>query len=962
MRCLIVVLFLFVGVTSWAQTLEDMLPDLGTVKINTRPPSPETASFGLYTDISLNYYIGAPNVSIPIYTIEMNQLSLPLVLSYNASGLIVENPASWVGAGWSFNPTGVVSRTVLGAADESAAGESGYFNEPYIFLNNGEVNESNLYLCEDPKYANRVVSGELDTQPDFFSFSLPNGQPISFIFNKNIEPVKISLNDVEIHEHPFDICTGTPSICNEWKIKGEDGTIYTFGEPIETSQVSAYCSNGGGEDYNDVVSAWYLKEIYHNGEWIRFKYNSYGLTYWSQSETLTERTSQSGPMGESTVCEVRTITNTPQLSSITTSNGIRIEFETSARQDPGLPALDKIMVKKDEKFVKGYMLHKGYFSFFGTNTKLKLDAVYQIDAQGVQLPGGYSFNYYNPTRVPYSSKSVGTGVFSGVDYYGYYNGAPSNQSLIERNGGNRQPSFSSAVNGALKEITYPTGGSMRLEYESRRAGLRVNTATIVDPLTNKSIKKRFEYFGENQFTDYDQGPFHTEIIELEGTCDLNDGELTRWATYNNYQSRPLKQLIQIGGSVIGHSEVREYMVNMITGEEIGLTIHQFVNESPNGGSFHPVVPDADISGFNGKKKAEFIYKKEQDQWISVKEVRNNYEKIEFPGDKIMAVSGARIVFSPCEPCAFVGHSVTHTFSIYQNTPYWFRLSNQATKEFNEEGFPSQEITNTYIYDRTKHHFPVRIEATNSKNQRVTNIIERDLSNPALVKEVERFIEQTPGSGQVYGQRMLYNGKLPLKESLWDNESGTYFDNVDYMYDGNLLVGMIRNPPNGMESCFTWGYNGSYVIAEIENASQNQVFHTSFEDDITGIVNYGKTGNKSKVATGYSHTLNSLVPGKYRLSYWEREAATWRLVETTIDVPGSSYTIMLNGHIDEVRFHPLVSHMTTYTYKPGVGVETVTDNNNVTRYYEYDDLNRLARIIDNNGDVIEQFEYKYSSEQ
>ena len=53
-------------------------------------------------------------------------------------------------------------------------------------------------------------------------------------------------------------------------------------------------------------------------------------------------------------------------------------------------------------------------------------------------------------------------------------------------------------------------------------------------------------------------------------------------------------------------------------------------------------------------------------------------------------------------------------------------------------------------------------------------------------------------------------------------------------------------------------------------------------------------------------------------------------------------------------------MSTYTYKPGVGVSSITDPNGQTIYYEYDDFGRLLIVRDDNKNILQQYEYKYAS--
>jgi YD repeat-containing protein len=87
--------------------------------------------------------------------------------------------------------------------------------------------------------------------------------------------------------------------------------------------------------------------------------------------------------------------------------------------------------------------------------------------------------------------------------------------------------------------------------------------------------------------------------------------------------------------------------------------------------------------------------------------------------------------------------------------------------------------------------------------------------------------------------------------------------------------------------------------------------------------------------------------------------TWKLVER--EFTGTSVTIPTgNVWIDELRLHPSESTMTTSTYEPLIGVTSMTDPTNRTRFYEYNNLGRLIRIRDQDGFIIEQYQYNFSN--
>ena len=97
-------------------------------EINVIPPSPDVMALHKYIDFPVSNYTGTPQINLPIYTIRMNSFSVPISLNYHASGLKVDEYASWVGAGWSLDAGGAISRNVRGVPDEYDGSHRGYFN------------------------------------------------------------------------------------------------------------------------------------------------------------------------------------------------------------------------------------------------------------------------------------------------------------------------------------------------------------------------------------------------------------------------------------------------------------------------------------------------------------------------------------------------------------------------------------------------------------------------------------------------------------------------------------------------------------------------------------------------------------------------------------------------------------------------------------------------------------------
>jgi YD repeat-containing protein len=75
---------------------------------------------------------------------------------------------------------------------------------------------------------------------------------------------------------------------------------------------------------------------------------------------------------------------------------------------------------------------------------------------------------------------------------------------------------------------------------------------------------------------------------------------------------------------------------------------------------------------------------------------------------------------------------------------------------------------------------------------------------------------------------------------------------------------------------------------------------------------------------------------------------------------TSVTLSGTGNIDEVRLYPTTAQMTTYTYIPQVGIQSMTDARSAATFYEYDGLQRLVIVRDDKGKILKTFQYHYKS--
>lgn len=81
------------------------------------PKTPESQAFEKYGTTPVDENSGVPNISVPLYNVRGRFLEIPISLSYHASGIKVNQEASWVGLGFDINCGGRITVETKGNID-----------------------------------------------------------------------------------------------------------------------------------------------------------------------------------------------------------------------------------------------------------------------------------------------------------------------------------------------------------------------------------------------------------------------------------------------------------------------------------------------------------------------------------------------------------------------------------------------------------------------------------------------------------------------------------------------------------------------------------------------------------------------------------------------------------------------------------------------------------------------------
>jgi hypothetical protein len=445
-----------------------------TALVDIIPPSPNSASLGKYAGINVGLVSGMANISVPLNEFTSNNLHVPLSVNYSSNGLKVDEIASRVGLGWTFNAGGAITRTVSGLPDEQV---------PRLLPPSDFPTPDQNFINFADELNNTAAN---DGQPDLFSFNF-NGYSGQFMLDNNLNPVLLTYSSLKIEKN---------FIGTDWnfKVTTPDGVQYFFGGSDATETSNKSQMNCGRIFPNFAATAWYVNKIVHpNQDTVVFNYTINGAYDYF---TGVSQTAYSGliafgvnlgstyapPNPPNTTCISSLTTISPLLTSITSSAGGTIKFFYINRPDIGDKLLNRIEYYQPNQsaFYKFYNLSYQTVRSPNYNSNvLPSDTTLYYRPFLTEIDEGNPVNSQQKTHVfTYNNlNQLPARLSFAQDDYGYFNGA-NNGSLIPvppsyipasdftSANANRTPNPIYSVNGTLAKIQYPTGGSDSLVYEA----------------------------------------------------------------------------------------------------------------------------------------------------------------------------------------------------------------------------------------------------------------------------------------------------------------------------------------------------------------------------------------------------------------------------------------------------------------------------------------------------------------
>ena len=493
-------------------------------KVNYIALSPQAAALHDAINYPVDGNKGAPDISIPLYTIKYGKISIPLTLRYTTSAAKTDkSTAPNVAFGWVLDVGGSINRTIRGKPDEASnwyqAYDTTYFDQ--LRTSNDQFTISSIYGWHG--------INEYDSEKDEFVMSTPNGRATFYItgsdgsYTGHFSPsVNWKINSTKRFS-----TAGTKPMFTSIDILDGDGTQYRFGSGSSSTSPTSpdapyieYCSYGIIGQETTYASGWQLREVEDDaGNKVSYKYTRSGNSthsamqdhwyliqdsvdiYWtagapSAGQKANDYVNSYFPEGSNTYRPYSMVSfQQVNPSEITWPQGkITIEVSSTTHTISSIRIYDK----------SGNQIRKIVFSTTSNNIdadKPLLLSVTVIDA-GNTPQQVYSMSY---------STVSWTYNYPSCDWWGYFNGTiPQNSGYLPNrtftaygydfttsfslgNGGHREPHASNILHNILKSITYPSGGSTEFTFEpntySKERGMTV-TSGIGPGLRIKTVQHK----------------------------------------------------------------------------------------------------------------------------------------------------------------------------------------------------------------------------------------------------------------------------------------------------------------------------------------------------------------------------------------------------------------------------------------------------------------------------------------
>lgn len=961
------------------------------------PPSPNATSLAKFVESPVSYYRGSVNVNIPLFNIDSGDFPLNVSIQYDTKGILVGEIASAVGAGWSLNAGGLITRQVRQRPDEN---QQGYLTYNYNSTFQTDYNVRQSQRTIGSTYSDS--SQPLDEDPDLYIINFL-GKSGKFIIDnvtkkavlQGFEDWQVKIDYVNINASDFAIDRIT--------ITDELGVQYFFGQDEARSDPPAYdivnsSSSkllGSGEvtesdDHHR--TAWHLKQVKTLKYSYIFNYKPETVYAYSKTDlkkSLTQPINMRISMGTN-------ITMQQRLQSIYFPDGqLDLEYYTTVRQDlRGGYALKSLTLKKIKEtenqvqphikkiellqnYREGDLDHsKIHPTVLTTDTKgdnrLFLNQINEVEQYNNDIISSYKFEY-NPRKLPNRHSNS-------IDYWGYYNGRPNDINIFD-SVSDRNVYAEAAEAGILTKITYPTGGTESFYYENNSSLIPNHLMSYIYPTppsnnfvgggrriqrieTNdntKITKRKFTYNLEGAVTSGKLLgiPDYLSVIGQYGKISIVAGQISN-------RIQPLSSFNNAGQ--VGYSQVTE---SFLSADDSVLWSKKYnYTNYLDGGEYYRYpyhIPD-DMGWARGLNTETMAY---DSSGKPVERLQNFYSFSESPLPYRFYIQNGNIVnntpksgfpvnIPPAEvPANYLFSHNVKSIPMYKPGRYWEGGTSPTAAELLDVNL----YRTAFFYGgMIKNYQKIKTEYENGLPVKTTTI---DTAHESLSHHQITFEKTTYSDGISQETSYQYAHEKGNQKLITNNMISIPLESKTVKKQNkNDLLGKVISKTETKYDNLTHLFPTSILYYDLQNNTiPREMISYDLYDSKGNLQQYTMSNGISTVIIwGYKNTRPI---AKIENAKLENIPTTSILAIVTASdkdgyaMSGSNETNLLNA-LKVFRNSLSNYQITTYTYDPLVGVRSITPPTGIREVYIYDTSNRLMEIREDNqaGNILKEFKYNY----
>lgn len=482
-------------------------------------------------------------IQIPLYQITLDNISIPIIIEYQNTGIKTSDIPTPLGLNWSLKNIGKITRTlnhlpddlqysptekasIIASSNPSTASEHANINGWIFSSENTPFSHLGLLV---PENTNNYSIGVfllkyVDSAPDYFSFDAVEGIGATFLYKKNFNgnslenPLPLFLNRSE-HLNittNFDKFNYGSSNYNDivFEISRQSGTKYSFIGGPNKQTIARSDSNSNFHKYKD----YYVKNIQFSTcddvvdidyiENINAIYtNLRSGIIWTNNMYLANVDQQNDAFASNSTLEVKEITTPKEVVKFLYINKT---IGVTALTNQIVKQLAEIQIlNKENEYITGYTFE--YIDF--DDNRFTLSKIYQHGTNKIESKLFRDFQYYPDSPGNASSLDIDMLGYStrnnitqhAFPYAAGYCGAPTIYPAADR-----RPHENWLIScGMLHTITNPLGGIVEYKYKLKSDGTYYGGGLVVSEIIST------DHQGEIKTTTFTYSNLKGLVIPIE---------------------------------------------------------------------------------------------------------------------------------------------------------------------------------------------------------------------------------------------------------------------------------------------------------------------------------------------------------------------------------------------------------------------------------------------------------------